>query len=453
MANETTAANIGLPSPPVERWLTPVRRFLHIESASGVVLLACTVLALVLANSPLAGWFAAIWKTKIELNVGGFQLAGDLGHLVINDGLMAIFFFVIGLEIKREIVAGELREVRKALLPVFAAIGGMVVPAGVYLALQWGQPGQRGWAIPMATDIAFVVGFLALFGKRVPFSLKILLLSVAIVDDLGAVLVIAFVYTGSLAWGWLAAAAVGIGLTYGLNRAGVRSVGVYVLVGAVIWVAVYKSGIHPTVAGVLLGLLTPASAWVGDKTFLAVVGGLWERLRGYDAKDEQRYADLDQLQFAAREAVSPLHRLETALHPWVGFLIMPVFALANAGVPLEASGVSDPVAVAIAAGLAVGKPVGILLFCWLAIRLGLTALPEGVSWPMLVGGACLAGIGFTMALFINGLAFPVADFPVKEAAGKIGTLLGSLVSAVLGAGILLWALRGHLGANRGANSP
>ncbi len=315
MANETTETSSELPTRPVERWLTPVRRFLHIESASGVVLLACTFLALVLANSPLAGWFASIWKTKVELNLGDFRLAGDLGHLVINDGLMAIFFFVIGLEIKREIVAGELRELRKALLPVFAAIGGMVVPAGVYLALQGGQSGQRGWATPMATDIAFVVGFLALFGKRVPFSLKILLLTLAIVDDLGAVLVIAFVYTGALAWNWLAVAAAGMALTYGLNRAGVRSVGVYVLVGAVIWLAVYKSGVHPTVAGVLLGLLTPASAWVGNKTFLAVVGGVWERLRGYDPKDEERYADLDQLQFAAREAVSPLHRLETAPAP------------------------------------------------------------------------------------------------------------------------------------------
>jgi len=427
---------VGLPSRPVERWLTPIRRFLHIESASGVVLLACTVLALVLANSPLAGWFASIWKTKVEINLGEFRLAGDLGHLVINDGLMVIFFFVIGLEIKREIVAGELQEFRKALLPVFAAAGGMVAPAAIYLALQWGQPGQRGWAIPMATDIAFVVGFLALFGKRVPFSLKILLLTLAIVDDLGAVLVIAFVFTGSLAWGWLGVAAAGMALTYALNRAGVRAVGVYLLVGVVIWLAVYKSGIHPTVAGVMLGLLTPATAWVSHKTFFNVVGGLWDRLRGYEA-DEDRYADLDQLRFAAREAVSPLHRLETALHPWVAFVIMPVFALANAGVPLEVSGIRDPVALAVAAGLAVGKPVGIVLFCWLAVRLGLTKLPDGVGWPLLVGGACLAGVGFTMALFINGLAFPVNEFPDRAAAGKIGTLLGSLISAVIGAGVIL----------------
>lgn len=447
MAHKTQGTNSGLPTPPIERWLTPVRRFLHIESASGIVLLACTVLALALANSPLAGWYASLWKTRVELSIGGLHLDGDLGHLVINDGLMAIFFFVIGLEIKRELVAGELREVRKALLPVFAAVGGMLLPACVYLALQWGEPGQRGWAIPMATDIAFVVGVLALFGPRIPLGLKILLLSLAIVDDLGAVLVIAFGYTAALAWNWLAVAVLGLVVTSGLNRLGVRSVGVYVLCGVVIWLAVYKSGIHPTVAGVLLGLLTPANAWVGDTTFRTVVGRLWERLRGGAPQDDRRHADLDQLQFAAREAVSPLQRLENELHPWVSFVIMPVFALANAGVALEVSGLVEPVAFASAAGLVLGKPVGILLFCWLAVALGLAALPDGVTWRMLVGGACLAGIGFTMALFINGLAFPVAVFPTKEAAGKLGVLLGSLVSALLGVGILLWALGGHAPAH------
>lgn len=430
-----------LPAPRVNQWLTPVRSFLQIESASGIVLLICTVVALVLANSALSGWFASIWKTKVELAVADFKLTGDLGHLVINDGLMAIFFFVIGLEIKREIVAGELREVRKAMLPVFAAVGGMIMPACIFTILQYGQTGQRGWAVPMATDIAFVVGVLALFGKKVPFGLKILLLSLAIVDDLGAVLVIAFVFTESLKWGWIAAAAAGFCVTYGMNRAGVRSVSVYVIVGAFIWLAVYKSGVHSTMAGVLLGLLTPSSAWVGDKTFLAVVDELWERLRGYDPKDEQRYADLKHLQFAAREAISPLHRLETALHPWVGFVIMPVFALANAGVQLEASAISNSVAHSVAAGLALGKPIGIFFACWLAVKLGLASLPRGVTWPMILAGGCLGGIGFTMALFINGLAFPVASFPEYEAAGKIGTLLGSLISVFIGSILLLWILR------------
>jgi NhaA family Na+:H+ antiporter len=436
-----TKNKLPLPKRPVERLLSPVRRFLHIESASGVALLVCTAVALGLANSPFAAAFAALWHTHVELAVGGFRLAGELGHLVINDGLMTIFFFVVGLEIKREIVAGELRDVRKATLPIFAALGGMIAPALVYLAMQWGQPGQRGWAVPMATDIAFVVGVLALFGPRVPFSLKILLLSLAIVDDLGAVLIIAFVLTGSIAWTWLAAAATGFAIVMLLNRIGVRAVEVYVMVGAVIWLAVYESGVHPTVAGVLLGLLTPSSAWVGDQTLFSVVGELWNRLQRSEPTQSEWNRSLVNLQFAAREAVSPLQRLETSLHPWVAFIIMPVFALANAGVALEPAGLREPVAMAVAAGLIIGKPVGILFFCWLSVRLKLSALPHGVSWSMLAGGACLAGIGFTMALFINGLTFPPDEFPGKEAAGKIGTLLGSLVSAIVGASILIVVTR------------
>jgi len=419
---------------------------MHVESSSGIVLLAATVLALGLANSPLAGWFESIWKTPVGIKLGSFELTGDLRHLVINDGLMVIFFFVVGLEIKWEIVGGELSELSKALLPVFAAIGGMVAPAVIYLGLQWGEPGQRGWAIPMATDIAFVVGFLALFGSRVPFSLKILLLSLAIVDDLGAVLIIALVFTHDLAWNWLIVVGGCVGLIYILNRSGVRSVTVYVMVGVVIWLAVYKSGIHPTVAGVLLGLLTPASAWIGDKRFFAIVGELWDRLKGHELKPD-RQDDLNALQFAAREALSPLHRLETALHTWVAFVIMPLFALANAGVPLEVSGIGNPVALAVAAGLAIGKPVGIMLFCLLAVRLGIAKLPDGVSWWLLLGGACLAGVGFTMALFINGLAFPSSEFPEMESAGKLGTLLGSVISAVLGAGVILLVVRNRQGTS------
>jgi len=449
-ATTPTSSPPALPVAPVERWLVPVKRFLHIEAASGVVLFACMIVALVLANSPLADAFASLWKMPVSVSFGGFTLAGDLGHLVITDGLMTIFFFVIGLELKREIVAGELRDPSKALLPVIGALGGALVPAAIYLGLQWGEPGQRGWAIPMATDIAFVVGFLALFGQRVPFGLKIFLLTLAIVDDLVAVLIIAFVYSGAIGWGWLAAALVGFVVTYSFNRVGVRSIAVYVVVGALIWLAFFKAGVHPTVAGVLLGLLTPASAWVGPKTFLKLFYEKWDRLRGYDPASDEMPIDVERLEFAARETISPLHRLELSLQPWVAFVIIPVFGLANAGVPLDVSGLTNPVAVAIAVGLAVGKPVGIVLFCFLAIRFGLTALPAGVSWLMLVGGACLAGIGFTMALFINGLAFPIAEFPAKEAAGKIGTLLGSLVGAILGGGILVLSFRGPIGNHQDA---
>jgi Na+:H+ antiporter, NhaA family len=442
MAKATdTSADDTLPKAPVDRLTMPVRRFLHVESSSGIVLLTCTTIALAMANSPAAEWYAKIWKTPVEFTFGTFRLAGDLGHLVINDGLMAIFFFVVGLEIKREIVAGELRVWRKASLPVFAALGGMVFPAGIYLAMQWGEPAARGWAIPMATDIAFVVGFLALFGRRVPLALKIMLLTLAIADDLGAVMVIAFVYTDAIAWDWIAVAAAGFGVIATLNRIGVRSVGIYVLVGSVIWLAVYKSGIHSTVAGVLLGLLTPASAWIGDQKLLEIVGRLRDRLLASNPNDRPMQSDIRQLRFVAREAVSPLHRLETALHPWVAFGIMPLFALANAGVALDVSSLGNPISVAVALGLSVGKPVGIVIFCWIAIRLGVSQMPENVNWPLLLGGACLAGIGFTMSLFINGLAFPVANFPEATAAGKIGTMTGSLVSAILGASILLVVFR------------
>jgi NhaA family Na+:H+ antiporter len=430
-----------LPAMHIERWLAPVARFLHVESASGIILLTCTAVALVLANSPLATAYAALWKTPIALTIGQFQLAGTLGHLVINDGLMTAFFFVVGLEIKRELTAGELRDPRNALLPVFGAVGGMIVPALVYLAFQWGQPGQGGWPIPMATDIAFVVGVLALLGPRVPLGLKVLLLSLAIVDDLGAVLVIAFVFTDQLAWGWLAVAAAGFVLTYLLNLIGVRRIGIYVVVGCGVWLAVLKSGVHPTVAGVVLGLLTPAQAWVGRTAFAAVVGDLWDRLRADSSQGDARHIDLERLEFAARETTSPLHRLESGLHPWVAFVIMPIFALANAGVALEPSALRDPAALAVAAGLTLGKPFGILS-CWaVPVRLGMARLPDGVGWPLLTGGACLAGIGFTMSLFLGALVFPAAAFPAEEAAGKIGTPLGSLASAVVGMTILLVALR------------
>jgi NhaA family Na+:H+ antiporter len=430
-----------LPEAPVERWLAPVTRFLHIEAASGVVLLACTAVALALANSRAAEWFAAVWKIPVSLAIGRFALSGDVGHLIVNDGLMAIFFFVVGLEVKREMVHGELRDRRKALLPIFAALGGVVAPASIYLALQWGEPGQRGWAVPMATDIAFVVGLLALFGTRVPFGFKILLLTLAIVDDLVAVLIIAFVFTETLAWGWLGLAAGAFGVIYVFNHIGVRSVGVYVAVGVLIWLAFLQSGVHPTVSGVLLGLLTPAHAWIGRQTFADVLKAAWERASGEAGDPHGADADVGRTQFAVREAVSPLHRLEHGLHPWVAFGIMPLFALANAGVALSPSSLGEPVALAVGASLTIGKPVGIIIACVLAVRFRVTSLPEDVTWGMLTGGACLAGIGFTMALFLNALAFPVAEFPAFEAAGKIGTLAGSLVSAIIGAAILSLVLR------------
>jgi NhaA family Na+:H+ antiporter len=432
---------LPLPKAPIDELTRPLRRFLEVESASGIVLLICTAAALALANSPLADKFHHLWATPVVVGVGGpgspFHLEKDL-HFWVNDVLMTLFFFVVGLEIKRELVAGELSTARKAALPVVAAVGGMVVPAGIYLALQWGRPGERGWGIPMATDIAFVVGVMAVFGSRVPVGLKVFLLALAIVDDIGAILVIAVGYTGSPDRTALALAGLGFGLTYGLNRLGVRAVSVYVVVGIGIWLAVYRSGIHPTIAGVLLGLLTPSSAWVGQTTLREALATAVRQLAD-DTEEEADYRAMRQVAFAARESASPLERLELALHPWVGFVIMPLFALANAGVALRPAAAADLIAVAVALGLVVGKPVGIVGLSFLAVKLGFAQLPAGVTWRMLTAAGCLGGIGFTMALFIAGLALPGGLLD----AGKIGILVGSLVSAVLGSGLLLLSLRAY----------
>jgi NhaA family Na+:H+ antiporter len=433
-----------LPTSLAYRWSRPLVQFLEIESASGVLLFLCTVAALVIANSPGGPAMAAFWKTHLFIGTDAWKLDESILHW-INDGLMTIFFFVVGLEIKREIVAGELREWRKAALPVMAALGGMVAPAGIYLLLRAGRPGHTGWGIPMATDIAFVVGMLALLGRRVPLGLKILLLSLAIADDIGAVLVIAVFYSSNISPAALGAAACGLAACYVFNWIGVRRVGIYALIGAGVWLAFLKSGVHPTVAGVLLGLLTPASAWVGDRTLTEVIRDVRERLRGEDdgAVEHHNKPLLEQLRTAAREAVPPLDRVETALHPWVAFGIMPLFALANAGVEIRASAAAHPVAWAVAAGLVIGKPVGILFFSWLAVRLGIARLPTGVDWKVMAGAGCLAGIGFTMSLFIASLAL---DEGLLESA-KVGTLAGSAVSAALGFALLCWYLPTDMSRN------
>ncbi len=434
-------ASKKVPIAPVERWMVPVRSFLEIEAASGVTLVLCAILALVLANSPWASWFANFWKMPVSFSIGGFEIEGDLGHLIINDAMMTIFFFVVGLEVKREIVRGELRDPKKALLPIVGAIGGVVTPSLLYSMLQSGEVGQRGWAIPMATDIAFVVGILALFGSRIPFTLKIFLLTLAIVDDLVAVIVIAAFFTKSISMGYLALASLGLGGTYLLNKIGVRSIAVYFALGCAIWIAFHLAGVHPTIAGVLLGLLTPATAWIGRRTFMEVFADFWDSIRDDDNNSEKLPVDVEQLQFVARESLSPLHRLELSLHPWVAFFVMPVFALANAGVPLEPTAIGHPIAVSIAVSLVIGKPVGILVFCYLAIQTGLTRLPDGVRWSTFIAGAFLGGIGFTMSLFLNALSFPSADFPDLEAAGKVGTLIGSLISSGIGCALMLYSVR------------
>jgi NhaA family Na+:H+ antiporter len=417
---ETQPPEVELPAKPIDRLVAPIERFLHVEAASGIVLLVAAIAALALANSPLSEGFLAFWKTPVGFSFGSFELSHSLRHW-INDGVMAIFFFVIGLEVKRELVIGELRDLRRASLPIAAALGGMLAPAGVYLALQLGEPGQAGWGIPMATDIAFVVGCMALLGPRVPHGFRVLILSLAIADDIGAILVIAVGYTDTIRLGFLLGGFVVMAATLGLERLGVRSLGLYVLCGVLVWFEFHESGVHATIAGVILGLMTPARAYLSESLFANMLRRADQVLHGEWSSPPHRPVRVRRLRRAARESLSPLEYLEHLLHPWVSFVIMPLFALANAGVPFSVSDFGEPVAMAVAAGLVVGKPVGIVLFSWLAVRLGLAALPEGISWGV-------AGIGFTMALFIAGLAL---DGPTLDAA-KVGILGASAVAAILG---------------------
>ena len=436
MSDAPTDAEEIFPHERVDRLVGPFQRFMHVETSGGVVLLAATATALILANSPLAERFLALWQTTLTIGIGDFQMSHSLKHW-ISDGLMAVFFFVIGLEVKRELVLGELRDLRKATLPIAGALGGMIAPAGIYLAFQWGEPTARGWGIPMATDIAFVVGCMAVLGSRVPPGLRVMLLSLAIADDIGAILVIAFGYTDSLAWGWLFFAFGVVALLRVLSRIGVRAVSVYVMGGAAVWLGFHESGVHATIAGVILGLMTPSTSWIGSER----LRNLWRLADSYMHGERwetagDRRSVLQTIERTMREALSPLERLENALHPWQSFFIVPLFALVNAGVAFQLSDLAEPVAIAVMLGLVVGKPLGIVLFAWLAVRLGLGRLPDGVSWPVLLGGGCLAGIGFTMALFIANLALPDAAL----SAAKVGILVGSLVSAVLGMALLLRAL-------------
>jgi NhaA family Na+:H+ antiporter len=423
----------NLPKEPIHRVVAPLVRFMHIEAASGLVLLAATIAALAVANSPWGPRYEEFWETPFGLEFGEIDFKLPLVEW-INDGLMAIFFFVTGLEVKREIVLGELRELRRAALPIAAALGGMIAPAAVYLALQAGTPAERGWGIPMATDIAFVVGCMALLGPRVPYGLRIMLLTLAIADDLGAILVIAIGYSAGISFAWLAVGLLGVAAVVLLYLLGGRSFPAYTILGIFVWLAFHKSGIHAAIAGVILGLLTPARSYLDTTIFGELLDRAAEIARGDWDAVSHRADEVRKLQWATRETISPLEYLENSLHPWVAFLIMPVFALANAGVHLSPSELGSPVAWAVVLGLVAGKPLGVLLFSWLAVVSGLARLPTGVNWPMLAGGACLCGIGFTMALFIAGLALEDGLL----ASAKFGVLLGSLCSALAGGAILVF---------------
>ena len=447
------------PAPLAERLLAPFRRFAALEAAGGLVLLACTAVALAWANSPWAGAYHHLWERRVALTVGGWSAGATLHHL-INDGLMAVFFFLVGLEIKREVLVGALGSARRAALPVAAALGGMLVPAAAYALVNAGGPGAAGWGVPMATDIAFALGVLALLGDRVPVELKVFLAALAIADDIGAVLVIAAFYAGGVAWGPLGLAAALLAGAFAANAAGVRRPWAYALLGVPLWGAVLASGVHATVAGVLLAFAIPARTRVDEPGFLAearrslddfdqalgpVTPGadqLAERVLTNAASQEALHC-LEELTEAAQP---PLHRIEHALHGVVAFGVMPLFALANAGVTLGGGvGLTAPVTLGVVLGLVLGKPVGITLGAWLAVRLGVAERPAGVSWRAIHGVSWLGGIGFTMALFVAGLAFPGPAGAALLAEAKLGILVASLAAGVVG-----WALlRGGSRAGRG----
>jgi Na+:H+ antiporter, NhaA family len=404
---------LGLsPHAPAHAPLWPLR-FISVEAMSGVVLLAAAAIALAWANSPWASAYEALWHLMLSLGAAEWLAGRDL-HFWVNDGLMSVFFLVVGLEIRREMHDGALSDPRVATLPIVAAVGGVVIPALLYVLINTDPAARRGWAIPMATDIAFAVGVLSLIGKGVPPALRMLLLTLAIIDDIAAILVIAFIYSSGIAVGGLLIVAAGVLGVLLLQWLGVQAVLAYVLPGAVVWFGMLRAGMHPTLAGVLLGLLTPATSAFGRA----------QREPG-----------------TRRASASPVVRVEAMLHPWVAFGIMPLFALANAGVSLQGLDLSAAAPLAVGAGivsgLVLGKPIGIVLASITAVRLGLCALPEGVRWSHLVLIGLLGGIGFTMSIFIANLAF---DDPGLLAAAKFAVLVASVLAATLG--LLLGRLRG-----------
>ncbi|MEZ4371183.1 MAG: Na+/H+ antiporter NhaA [Polyangiaceae bacterium] len=416
--------------------MAPIEAFLHVQAASGLLLLAMAVIALVWANSPWHESYAHLWHYELGVEAGNLHFKRPL-HFWINDGLMTIFFFVVGLEIKREILDGELSELKRAALPIAAAIGGMLVPALIFMGLNPAGEPHSGWGIPMATDIAFAVGILSLLGPRVPAALRILLLALAIIDDIGAIIVIAIFYSKGIQIDGLVLVGVGFALVFVMQRFGVRLATMYIPGGVLIWAGMLRFGVHPTIAGVLLGLATPHVSWFGKEGFLKeankALADFNQKLEDPEADDHSLFEPLDRLATARREAFSPLQRLESNLHGYVAYFIMPVFALANAGVNLQGIDLdmehAGSVGFGVALGLVLGKPVGITLAAFLAVKLGIAALPRGVNWRGVFVVGCVGGIGFTMAIFIAELAFAGSPF---LGVSKLAVLIGSGLIAVIG---------------------
>lgn len=433
------------PITPIEKLTHPIQEFLHKEASGGILLIIATVIALVWANSPFKDSYHHLWHSYLSVNVGDLRLNYSLHHW-INDGLMVIFFFVVGLEIKRELLVGELSSVKKASLPIAAALGGMIFPAIIYYIFNAGKESVSGWGIPMATDIAFVVGILALLGKRVPLALKIFILALAIVDDIGAVLVIAIFYTSEISFVSLAIAGGLILLLILMNKLAVRNLLLYVIVGVALWLAFLKSGVHATVAGVLLAFTIPASARINTKRFSDETEQLVKQFSAAGdhgdnvLTNSERLSVVEEIENNCEKILTPLQRFEHGLHPWVSFFIMPVFALANAGVTIGSdlsSAITHQVSIGIIFGLFLGKQIGIFSFSYLAVKLKLASEPDGVSWKKIYAAAILAGIGFTMSLFIANLAFNSEELLNIS---KVGILTGSLISGIIGFVILKSAL-------------
>lgn len=434
----TTKGVARLPPEPVDRLTDPFTRFLRIETLGGAILLFVAMIAVVVSNTSWAPFWSGVWETPAGVRVGSIEFARTLKDW-INDALMTWFFLLVAVELKRELVLGELSDLRVAALSIAAALGGMMVPATLYLLLQSGQAGSAGWGVVMATDTAFVIGCLALLSTRIPQILKVFMLSLAIVDDIGAILVVAIGYSDKIVWQAMAAAVAGIAVILAMGRIGIRSTSAYFVVGSFIWLAIDVSGIHATVTGVILGLMTPARRWVSDTRLYAILDQVVAHPDAADGSGATK--DRETLQIAAiaaREALAPVERIQIALHPWVGFIALPLFALANAGLPLSLNGIEISVTIAVFVALFVGKPVGILTFCWLAERIGIAVRPTQLSWGVLAGGSALGGIGFTMALFITNRAF---DDALLNSA-KMGILLASILSAALGLALLVWFTRG-----------
>lgn len=415
--------------------LAPIQEFIKTESFSGILLLVSAVLALIMANSPLADWYVQLFQTKLTIGIENGNISKPL-ILWINDGLMAIFFLLIGLEIKREIKYGELSTVQSALLPIIAAFGGAIVPGLIFYGFNAGTDFMDGWAIAIATDIAFALGILALLGSRVPVWAKVFLTAVAVVDDLIAVVVIALFYTSKISVIALLVAAVTIVILLIMNKANVRSVALYLLVGLVLWVAVLKSGVHATVAGVVLGFMIPATPHRDRQGLLTKIEQgvkmLKDSFSNKDKEDEE--TAMHYIEDSVEKLESPLHKLEHRLHPLVAYFIMPVFAFANAGVALSAEqamvSFSSTLSLGIIFGLFLGKQTGIMLSVWISSKLGIVKLPDSDKvWTIFYGIACLTGVGFTMSLFIGGLAFTNQEFIEYS---KVGIFAGSLLSGLLG---------------------